>query len=405
MIKVALKTAVFASGILFSGNAWAEDLILQPVQVGAETVRFVHGQATVDLRQTNGVVEIYTLPRDHGGLAFGVAVYNAGGASAIVDTSNFSIEAGKQQLAPLTVDRLVHKAEHRAGWSKFGTRLLGGLAAGLAASATDTYSSTLYTRHAIYRATYSTPSIAGQIEANQILDRTGARVADIQDGLDATRAQLGESVIQTTTVDPGRSVGGRIVFDKLADGSRPQTITMRVNWNGETYTFGFRLAKSGTPMPSFASTPPAQTLPAASPVVQSLPLTNAAFSVPQAGEDRNSFPHPLRTAAAAFHAPSSPMINTVVQKTADYYINPLHFEDGSVATHFAAAGSTLSMTVRVAGVKPASDSSRAKLTRTICDYSAMRPVVDQGGTIDATITEANGHKAGTIRLDAQACSI
>ena len=229
MLKTFTTCAIFAAGTILSQSARADDLVLQPVQIGAETVRYIHGQATIDLRQANGVVELTTLPRDHGALAFGVAVYNGGTAPALVDTGSITIEAGKQVLAAQTVDRLVHKAEHRAGWSKFGVGLLGSLAAGLAASSRDTYSSTLYTRYGAYRATYSAPSIAGQIQADHIIDHTSAKIGDIQDNLDATRAQLGESIIQATTVDPGRSYGGRIVFEKLASSANQQALTVRVN--------------------------------------------------------------------------------------------------------------------------------------------------------------------------------
>lgn len=405
MSRTTIACTALVVSFLSTQAAHADDLVLQPIQVGVETVRYIHGQATIDLRQANGVVEVTTLPLDHGALAFGVAVYNAGGAPALIDSSSFTMEAGKQVLAAQTVDRLVHKAEHRAGWSKFGAGLLGSLAAGLVASSRDTYSSTLYTRHAIYRSTFSAPSIAGQIQADRILDHTSAKIADIQDNLDATRAQLGEAIIQATTVDPGRSYGGRIVFDKLANAAAVQTLTVRVNWNGEVYVFGFRLAKPGTPLPAFTATAPVP-LPAASAATDTarvVPVGATFTSASQPYVDRNAFPRPSRSPIGGAVA-QSPRINTVVQKTADYYINPLNFEDGSIATHFAASGSQLSMVVKVGGAQSSADGMRERVTRTICTHRAMVPVIGQGGSISAALSRGNGQSLGKVMLDAQTCA-
>lgn len=406
MYKTITTCATIAAAFLLPKPALAENLALQPVQLGSETVRYVHGQATIDLRQTNGVVEITTLPPDHGALAFGVAVYNASGAPALVDSSSFTVEAGKQVLAAQTVDRLVHKAEHRAGWSKFGVGLLGSLAAGLAASSRDTYSSTLYTHYGAYRATYSAPSIVGQIQADRIIGHTSARIGDIQDNLDATRAQLGDSIIQATTVDPGRSYAGRIVFEKLANSAAPQALTVRVNWNGEIYTFGFRLAKPGTPLPAFASIAPAP-IPAASTVPEAGRVIQASATLASAAHpyvDRNAFPRPMREGMTRVAAVTSPYIETVVRKTADYYINPLQFEDGSIATQFSAEGSKLSMAVRVGGPQISQAGMLERVTRTICTHTAMIPVIGQGGTISAALTRGNGQPLGKVVLDVQSCN-
>ena len=126
----------------------------------------------------------------------------------------------------------------------------------------------------------------------------------IQNNLDATCAQLSEVTLQTTTVDPGRRFGGRIVFDKPANATTPQALTIRVKWNGEIYLFGFRLAKSGTPLPVFVTTvlAPAPARGTPNETVRIVPASVALATQPNV--DRNAFPRPAHTVMAALVAVS-----------------------------------------------------------------------------------------------------
>lgn len=230
--------------------------VVQPVQVGRETVRYDQGVATLDLQLPQGAVQITPLPSDHGGLAFGVAVLNRGDQPANIDITSFEVHAGAQQLLVLSREQLEAKARNRAMWASIALAAVGGLSAAAAASQRDYYHSTLVTPRGTYRATYSAPSTAGQIQAAALTAGTGVGLASIQNQLDQTRAALGATTVQLTTVDPGESYGGRIVLTKIKNRALPQRIDLVINWNGQRYPFAFQLARRGTPMPVFATLPP-----------------------------------------------------------------------------------------------------------------------------------------------------
>jgi hypothetical protein len=247
--KRLLSAFAFTVLSIAANNACADEFIVQPVQLANEDVRYQHGHPTIDIRTAHGAVEINPLPLDHGRLAFSVAIFNASDVPITVGIENFSINAGNQVVSPFSVDELISKAKSRAGWSKFGTALGGVLAASIVGSTTDTSYATVYTPRGAYTASVSTPSVAGQIESGRIMDNTVAGMAAIQDRLDATRARLGDEIVQTSTIDPGRTYGGKLVFQKLRNTSLPQTITLTVGLNGDQYAFTFQLAKPGSPAP------------------------------------------------------------------------------------------------------------------------------------------------------------
>lgn len=226
-------------------------MLVQPIQLEGESVRYRQGTATVALFKDRGSVQIEPLPLDHGSLAFFVVVFNSSDEPANIDITNFTAQSGKQQIAAFSVEELQKRAKNRAMWSQIGIAALGGLAAAGAASQRDTYRGALYTPHGVYRSVYSAPSTAGQIQAAAITAGTGYAVYDIQRNLDRTRRELADSVVQLSTIDPGRSYGGKIVLAKLKDKQLPNKIDLDLKWNGEDYPFSFQLAKPGTPAPVF----------------------------------------------------------------------------------------------------------------------------------------------------------
>jgi TonB family protein len=254
--------AIVVSGALLAAPQVAQakpNFVVQPIQVGAETVRFDQGVATVELYQQHGSVQIQPLPADHGSLAFYVGIFNAGDQPANIDITDFQIQAGSQSLAVFSREELEKKAKNRAMWTQIGLAALGGVAAAGAYSQRDTYRSTLYTPRGTYHAVYSRPSTIGQIQGTAIAASTGYAIYKVQEQLDATRRDLANSVVQLSTVDPGSSYGGKIVLAKIKDKKVPKDVTITLSWNGETYPFQFRLVKLGTPQPPFTNKLPPQT--------------------------------------------------------------------------------------------------------------------------------------------------
>src|SRR3546814_12460130 len=99
-----MKRLVFAVVTLGLSSGAAQDVkakekfLIQPVQVGSETLRYDQGVATVELFNRQGSVHIQPMPVDHGSLAFFVGVYNAGQLPSNLDITIFSVQAGQQSL-------------------------------------------------------------------------------------------------------------------------------------------------------------------------------------------------------------------------------------------------------------------------------------------------------------------
>jgi hypothetical protein len=280
--------------------AHADEFVVQPVQMAYEDVRYQQGNPTIDIRMTHGAVEIRPLPLDHGSLVFSVAILNAANAPVTIDTGNFYIKAGNQVVSPYTVDQLKSKAKSRAVWSKVGTAVGGYLAASIVGSAlADTSYGTVATPQGTYTVSMSTPSLAGEIASARIMDNTITGIAAIQDRLDTTRARLGNEIVQTSTIDPGRTYAGKLVFQKLKDSSLPQHITLMVGLNGEQYAFAFQLAKPGTPAPPIAYSAP----PPSTPVTTPVPATNSQ-AAPASNQTLGTHGATVQLATAA--APANP---------------------------------------------------------------------------------------------------
>lgn len=246
-------TACLALASMATPAAAKEKVLIQGVQVGAETVRYFKGTPTLDLQQVYGAVQVTPFTIDHGSLVFTLAVYNDGSQPINFGLENVRAEVAGAPISLLTVDQLIAKAESRARWSQIGLALLGGLAAGAAASQRNTYSSTTYTPYGTYRTWASISNPYAAQNAALIAGGTGVAINAIQNQLDRTREALGENVIQLTTVDPGDSFAGKIVLAKLKDKRLPQRVRIIATMNGEEYPFEFQVAKLGTPTPPFTA--------------------------------------------------------------------------------------------------------------------------------------------------------
>jgi hypothetical protein len=236
--------------------AQANDTVLQPVQVGQESVRYQQGDAMLDLRKDHGAIQIRSLPMDHGSFALEVAVFNAGPGPANFDIGNLRVETAGKPVAVFSVEDLVHKANNRSWWSRFGVAVLGATASAVSSSQHDTYTSTLRTPYGTYSSRYRVASVSGQIQAARIDSETAEAIAGMRDQLDRTREALGNEVIRTTTINPGESYAGKMVIAKINPQYLPQRLTVTVTWNGEQYPFAFQIAKAGTPAPIFTNFTP-----------------------------------------------------------------------------------------------------------------------------------------------------
>ena len=228
--------------------------VVQPVQLGEESVRFDRGEFVIDAVGQRGAVQIRPEESDHGNLSFSVSILNSGGMPVNVDVSNIRIEGTAEPVRVLTRHEMVQKAENRAGWKKVLVAIGGGLAAASMASQRNYYSATTFTPFRTYHTVIDAPCRSCQVAAGATLGATGFALDRIQGRLDATRRELGEAVLQMTTLHPGESYGGRIFLTRF---KRKPMSEMRliVRVNEEDYVFGFRFAKPGTPPPAYRMAP------------------------------------------------------------------------------------------------------------------------------------------------------
>lgn len=270
MNRAGLTLSALTFSLALPSAAMAGELVVQAVQLGKEAIRYDKGVPTLDLVQSQGAVQVVPLGKDHGSYVFGIAVFNAGKMSANFDVSNVAAQVGSQPLRIFTVDQLIGKAKSRATWSQIGMAVLGGIGSAASASQRNTYRSSFHSKYGSSYASFSAPSLAGQLRAQRIQDDTVFALGAIQARLDETRQKLGNEIVQLTTVDPGDSYAGRVVLEKIKGSTLPQQITIAVNWNGELYNFAFQLAKAGTPAPVFTPRP-VRDLPVRSPGPKEIP--------------------------------------------------------------------------------------------------------------------------------------
>lgn len=245
--------------------------VLQPVQTGNESFRFVRGNYVIDFPGKQTVVEVTPAPSDHDNMSFVVSVLNAGAAPINFGTSNISVEGTRSPVRLMTRAEMVRKAEHRAGWAKFFTGLGGALAAASEAGQRDYYSVSGVSSFGFFNAEVSAPCYSCQANAGATMALTDIRLARIEGSLDETRNALAQQALQLTTVDPGQIYGGRIFLSKFKhdNGDRVRLI---VTVGEESFTFGFRFVPEGTPPPAYHMAP------------TSRPATLAAVAIPATGK-------------------------------------------------------------------------------------------------------------------------
>ena len=235
-----------------AGQAAAADLILYPVQTGAETIRYRTGIPTLNLETQSGSVTVTPLPLDHNHATFGVAVYNKGNNSVNFGIENVTASVSGKPIEVLSREELQKRAKSRAAWSMVGLALLSGVAAAAASTAhtTDHAYGNVRTPHGTYfwSASYRDNSIGTVASAATIAAGT-AGIIGIQNRLEYTLGTLATDILQTTTVDPDNSYGGVVVIEKPSGMSTPYDVTMTIHLNGADYPFTFRLTEQGKNKP------------------------------------------------------------------------------------------------------------------------------------------------------------
>ena len=207
-----------------------------------QVVRFDRGTPTIeeDLPEQLAAVRVVPLERlDHGSLTFNVAVYNKSKGTFNFGVENIEFGEGDQNLGVFTKNYLEKKAKNRALWSQIGYAAIAGLAA--AGQNNNTHITTITPRGGVYHTTINRPGLSdGQIAA---VAAGGGAIALSQIGLQKTLEFLNDEIIQTTTLDPESSYGGRIVCAKLKKAAVGEIVSLAITINGEKHLFKFVVSK------------------------------------------------------------------------------------------------------------------------------------------------------------------
>ena len=238
-----LRILAGAMIVASSSSAFAETrLQFDPISDAGANVRYYKGVATLDRVDGSAGVQVTPIGFDHGRLTFAVSVMNLSQAPDNFGIEDVTATVGDQNVAVLSRDRLDQMASNRAHWAQFAMAMVGGLAAASAASSRDTYHATTYTPHGTYSTYVSAPSIGGQIAAANTSNNTAIAIGGIQARLDATRDQLANEILQTTTVMPQDSYAARFVIEKFK-GALPQKVHLVMAFAGKLYPFDFQVSK------------------------------------------------------------------------------------------------------------------------------------------------------------------
>lgn len=249
-----MRRIFISTMLVFSAaQASAADLILYPVQVGPETIRYRTGIPTLNIETVSGAVTITPLPLDHNHATFGVAVYNKGLTTINFGIENVTAAVDGQPIPVLSREELQKRAKSRAAWSAVGIALLSGVAAAAASTAhtTDHSYGNIRTPNGTYfwSSSYRDNSL-GAIGAGAAIGAGTAGIVGIQNRLEYTLGTLATDVLQLTTIDPDNSYAGEVVIEKPANRKLPYDVTVIMHLNGVDYPFTFRMTEQGKNKPA-----------------------------------------------------------------------------------------------------------------------------------------------------------
>ena len=217
--------------------------------VGNEGARYLKGVPTLDLQQQYGAVQIRSLGFYNNRPVYKIAFYNAGSEPVNIGLEDIRASKDGEPLRVFSVHELERQAKKKAWWTQFGMAMVGAFGSAAAASQRNHYRSTISGPYGSYTVHASYPSLAGQLQAQNISMNTAYGIAAVQYQLDQTIELINDHVVQRTTVDPGSTYGGLIILDKLKSGKPPFEIRIDADWNGERYPFAYVMQRPGQPVP------------------------------------------------------------------------------------------------------------------------------------------------------------
>ena len=234
-------------------TACATSYTITPIPDSDQEVRYLQGTPTTYSERAGSAIQVtpYGI-NDEGRLVFGVAAFNKSLAPQNFGVENINVAGPNgENVRVFTSAELQSEAKNRAAWAEFALLMAG--AASAAAASENAYRTTSgsvsgpYGTSSFYARTYD-PGLAYAGTAAATAG-TVYGIAQVQNSLDSTLTRLRGEVLQTTTIDPGRSFGGTSISESL-HGDYPRKFSLAVHWGAEQHSFQFVVTKEGQAPPA-----------------------------------------------------------------------------------------------------------------------------------------------------------
>lgn len=217
-----------------------------PLASSGVELRFNKGTATAFAARETSAVQVTPLGvNSRGRLEFAVAAFNDGTSPINFGVENVSVTVDDVQTRLFTHLELSSEARRDATTAAIIIAVAGGVSAYAAqqnaystgtGSVTSRFGTSTYT----YRQYNPTAAAIGSASATA---GTAIGLQNVSNALDATLTQLGDSILQTTTIDPDDAYGGRIVTDRVHP-ENPLAVLLRVTLGEDVFDFPFSVMQS-----------------------------------------------------------------------------------------------------------------------------------------------------------------
>lgn len=255
-MRAFIKTAGLALALAtLPVPAYADDYTLAVAPSTAQTIRYDHGVASIDSVQKHSIVRIVNVEgNDKKSVSFVVGILNTSGQPLNFGPENVTVRpTGMQSIALTTYEEAMEAERKKERREKFWSKV-GAIGRGLSASnAGTTYTSGTYGgttsgwvgNDLVTAQTGGTYSGAQYNSGAALAAQRNAQEMNAQDRANmeqkwANRSAVTNSLLRTTTVDPGTIYGGIAIFPiskELKRTKGPVEVTIEVNVAGERHTF------------------------------------------------------------------------------------------------------------------------------------------------------------------------
>lgn len=227
--------AAIAAISVVSVSAQAGEYVTTPAVAEGDVRTYDRGEVIVTRETEAAIIALYGSNAYYGRPSFIIEVTNKSDSSIDFGPENLAVRVAAERKPTIVYTKadLDKQAQERAGWAMLASALAAS-SAGYSSYSSNTFVpgvGTITSRGSFYN------NYAAQAEQR-------AMMAQVQDGLAQRMADAANSALQITTVPPGASYGGRVVYSKpKIKGKLPAKAELSVTIGGVTELFELEVKK------------------------------------------------------------------------------------------------------------------------------------------------------------------